>query len=259
MLLTTVDLYLAYLDGIKNMKTSTVTPTMFNRDINLAQDIWLTENIPAVDIAQDKIDILQALRVVTDGVTMVDSVVLNPIAPKESGSNLFDVPVNPTVLINTNIVVKPNETQLYPRYLRGLSMMFKIEYDDACSLSGISDWKGAALLKSNAKISSLENYYRKPTHRRLMYDIKNNTIELYLDNATAYKLQLEYFRWPDVIYYDEATPGDSTPCELHPMVRRDIVNIAIRTYLEINKDPRYQTYIKEQLLKKQNQITNLQI
>lgn len=258
MLLTTEDLYLAYLDGIKNMKTSTVNPTMFNRDINLAQDIWLDENIPSVDIAQDKIDILQTLRVITDGVTIVDSVVLYPIAPKEVNSNLFDLPVNPNGDIN-NITAVKGSVQNYPRYFRGLSMMFKIEYGGACDLSGISDWKGATLLKSNAKISSLENHYRRPSHRRLMYDIKNNSIELYTDFSTAYGLQLEYFRWPDVIYYDEAVPGDSIPCELDPKVRRDIVTIAIRTYLEINKDPRYQTYIKEQLLKKQNQITNLQI
>ena len=258
MLLTTEDLYLAYLDGIKNMKTSTVSPTMFNRDINLGQDIWLVENISSVDITQDKIDILQSLRIVTDGITEVNSVVLYPIAPIGDGSNLFDLPIDPDIDIN-NVTAAKGSTQNYPRYLRGLSMMFKVEYDGACSLSGISDWKGASLLKVNAKTASLENHYRKPTHRRLMYDMKNDTLELYLSEATAYGLQLEYFRWPEVIYYDVTTPADSIPCELNPVVRRDIVNIAIRTYLEINKDPRYQTYVKEQILKKQNLITNLQI
>jgi hypothetical protein len=258
MLITTEDLYLAYLDGIKNMKTSTVTPTMFNRDINLAQDTWLVENIPSVDIAQDKIDMLQSVRVITDSVMVVDGVILNPIAPNTSYGNIFDLPIDPDAEISID-TAEPPKTQKFPRYLRGLSVMFKVEYDDACSLSGISDWKEAILLKANAKTASLMNHYRKPTHRRLMYDVKNNTIELYLENASAYRMKLEYFRWPDVIFYDEVTPVNSIPCELHPLVREAIVNIAIRTYLEINKDPRYQTYIKEQLLKKQNQITNLQI
>jgi len=273
MLLTTQELYYAFLDGIRNYKTDTVPPDRFNRLINDAQDIWIRENIPFTDLTQENIDKLEAIHVITDGVCVHEGITLYPITPESAGNpSVFTLPLDP----DADIPNDQETTQNYPRYIRALGVSFKINYgdDDNCEQSGISDWLELDLIRSDARTAEEHNHYKKATNRRIKYDIKGGLIYLYTGGATGHSFRLEYLRYPRKIWYDDdefvagRDHGTFTPavdvdpyvngygsinCEIHPLYRRDIVAIAVRTYLEGSGDPRYQSYLAEQSLRQNNQ------
>ena len=113
MLLTTEDNYKYFQDGIKKEQTSTVKPFLFNRIANDAQDIWLSEKVTEIEINQKRIDDLEVLRLVTDGIFIfrdtnanpITETVLYPLKPIEIGGviqPIFILPVNPLENIPTD-------------------------------------------------------------------------------------------------------------------------------------------------------------
>ena len=170
MLLTTEDNYKYFLDGIKKEQTSTVKPFLFNRIANDAQDLWLSEKVTEIEINQKRIDDLEVLRVVTDGVFIyrdtnanpVTETVLYPIPPIVVNTTIqpaFKLPVNPSENIATN---DPVGYTNFPRYYRLLNVMFKVVYqNDRCGRTGVSEWLMAKIMRSDKK-SVVNNPYRKP-------------------------------------------------------------------------------------------------
>ena len=121
-------------------------------------------------------------------------------------------------------------------------------------------------MRSDNKIPILKSPYRKPKDSRLYYEVFNRVIHL-ITGTPSYgvAMNLEYLRWPVNIFFDELnqddTPGaDYTPgngsinCELPPVIRKEIVDIAVRIYLERVRDPRYQTYLNESQMRDRSNI-----
>jgi hypothetical protein len=74
-------------------------------------------------------------------------------------------------------------------------------------------------------------------------------------SSTAYALRLEYLRYPIEIFYDENNPqdyplGGSINCEFGSQQKKEIIEVAVRTYLERVKDPRWQSFLQEEMLRK---------
>lgn len=274
---TTKDLYFAFLDGIKKEYTGTVVPAVFNRIWNeWAQIEWVRQNISfveGVELTQKQIDDLSVLMVVCDGNIPVLTTPLDPIAPAMGSQNIFELPdlaSGPTatpVGYFVTLPSYPSGNSEYPRMIRFLSASFKIMYvNNECNLTGVSDWLDAKILRSDKENHIMRSVYRKPKDSRLYYRRGNRNVQL-ITGTSSYgvAMKLEYIRWPRNIFFDAINQDDlptadytsgngSINCELPSEVRKEIVDIAVRLYLERVRDPRYQSYLNEVMIRNQANI-----
>jgi len=230
MIQTAYDMYKGFLDGIKKESTAIVTPDRFNRIINdWGQDEWIKEKSIAIERDQKRIDDLSKIRVATDGEFSFGGNILYPLAP-DTGSIQFSIPVDPTEDINSRRDDGTIVAQSYPKYMRLLGAMVKLQYGEGqeCGLEGISDWKKVTILRSDARSTSLDNPFRKPKDSRLYYEILNEKLRIITGTtSTPYALRMEYLRYP-----------------------QQIVFAAIKVYLERVRDPRYQSFLQEEMIRK---------
>lgn len=281
----TYQMYQAFLDGIKKYGTGAVDPNAFNRIINdWGQHQWIKENIRhGIELTQDLIDRLSVLRVVTDGEYMfsrnidLDSkYVLHPIVPNSeviwfqyltkngltnalpNSDKYFKYPLSHSLELTGGTKV------WYPPYLRLLNVSFKIEYiENECKKTGVSEWLDAKIMRSDNKTVIWKNVFRKPNDSRLYYEIINEHIVLSTGTKSkGHSMKLEYLRYPNNIYFNTNNGGNleleqtgipdytgttqgSVNCELPNYLRQEVVDMAVRTFVERVKDPRYQSYINE--------------
>jgi len=282
---TTYDLYMSFLDGIKKYGTGSVNPEAFNRIINdWGQDEWIRRTVrKGPEIVQEIQDKLSMLRVITDGkyhysknIDLSDKYVLKPIP---SNSNITSM-TNIHGEVVTNIL--PNDDKYfpypvgapiivngveYPPYLRLLDISFKIDYvDNICDLEGISDWLSANILYSDSKTILRSNPFRKPTDDRLYYELINENIVLTTDTPSkGVSIKLDYLKYPRKIFFNKENGGDpyleqtsipdytggstgtpgSVNCELPNNIKQEIVDMAVKVFIERVRDPRYQSFINE--------------
>lgn len=260
MLTTTVDMYKAFLDGIKKSETSIVEPEQFNRIINhWGQDEYLRSKMLAIEVDQKKIEDLEKIRVATDGKYKYQGAIVYPIAPNTNETDTFTIPKY-TQTINARVGTEI-QAKSYPKYLRLLSAMFAIEYGEgqACGKTGVSGYLHADIMRSDQRSKILNNPFRKPSDKKLYYETIDGNIRLITGTTSkGYSLRLEYLRYPIEIYFNATSPADtgdpltgSVVCEFDVQQRQEIVEIAVRTYLERVKDPRYQSFLNEEIIKAQ--------
>lgn len=274
MLETTQDIFKAVLDGVKKESIGTIQPAYFNRLINESQDIWRKRKAQEIEADQKRIDDLQYLRAVTDGVYEWKGTVVPVITYSGTNTKLFRLPV--TEDIANGITINGN---VYPAYWRLLATAFKIMYsgNDCYADNGVSDWLDARIMRSDQRNRIMRNPWRRPTDERLYYEIIQNQVQLINTttvssfpntSSTGVSMKLEYLRMPFKIFFDETnttdqtvgtatypsyTPGDGcVNCELIGDHRQEIVDIAIEQYLERVKNPRYQSFMQEQMIKNQS-------
>lgn len=263
MIETTIDLYKSFLSNITKHRTAIVGPDEFNILINEAQLEWLSGNSKLTDFNQKQIDDLDKIKVITDGSFTYNSTILYPIAPISGNHHRFIIPKTIITGIRNRLDNGTISTQLYPRCFRLLNLSFKLNYiNNECDLTGISKWMKAWVLRANQLNMIQSNPFRKPSDSRLYYDLKDGNINLYTNeesDSEGYALKFEYLRYPVEIFFNENNPIDtgnpltgSVNCEFYPEQRKEIVDTAVRIYLERVKDPRYQSYINEEVIKSKN-------
>ena len=275
---TTRDMYYAFLDGIKKEYTGTVVPDVFNRIINeWGQYEWLRQNVSyveGVELTQKQLDDLQVLVVVLDNQIPVITTPLAPIAPMAGGQNVFQVPDLPSGPTLTpvgyfiSIPSYPNGAIVnYPRYYRLLNVFFKIRYvNNVCGLTGESEWLDARIMRSDRESTIKNSPFRRPADDNLYYRMINRHIQL-ITGTQSYgvAMNLSYLRWPRNIYFDQTNQNDvatadyapgngSINCELPPHIRKEITDTAVRIYLERVRDPRYQSFLQEQMIRGQANV-----
>ena len=283
---TTYQMYQSFLDGVKKYGTGAINPKAFNRIINdWGQDLWIKENVRhGVELTQDLQDRLSVLRVLTDDVyayskriDLESKTVLSSIPPNQmlvsyrykGGTSTTPIPLNYEYFkypLSHELTVDGVE---YPEYLRLNSVSFKLRYvNNECDLEGISEWLDANVLRSDNKSVFTKNPFRKAKDDRLYYEILNEHIVLTTNTESkGYRMRLDYLRYPRRIFLNENNGGNlnmeqagipsysgtvqgSVNCEMPNTLRQEIIDIAVRTYIERVKDPRYQTYINELNIKR---------
>ena len=104
-------------------------------------------------------------------------------------------------------------------------------------------------MRSDQRNVILNNPFRKPKDSRLYYEILDGKIRLITGtNSIGYAMRLEYLRYPKQIFFDK-DGNNHVHCEFAPQQQKEIVDIAVRTYLERVMDPRYKSFLNEQAIK----------
>jgi len=281
-LINTYDMYLAFLDGIKKYGTGTVDAPTFNRIINeWGQDEWIRKTLrKGPEITEEIQEKLSMLRVITDDeftyterIDLTLKYVLNSIPSNQfvtSHTNIMGVNGGVPSPYTGGYFMYPYGAPIivngikYPAMERLLGLSFKLRYknNECYDDDTISDWLNAHVLYSDQKSILRKNPWRKPTDERLYYEILGEHIVLTNDtDSIGYRVRLDYIRKPRAIFFNTnntdpreeqdgvpdytGTVSGSVNCELSSDLRMEIVEIAVRTFIERIKDPRYQTFINE--------------
>lgn len=226
MLQTVQDLYEATLDGLKKEKAGTIPPSKWNPLINHAQDVWRKEKRKMVDIDSKTISDLEPVKVIT---------------------SLFDVTDNKFEKEN------PDGNATYASIWFISDIFFTVDnnngspdYSDGDSLLPIS----GRLIKAGQKHLSERNPYKQSDHENVNYiESGKYVIALPKSNYNVQQCTLIYFRYPATIVYDPDVPGNNVSCDFNEDQRREIVDTAVRIYLERIKEERYQSFLVEEQLK----------
>lgn len=238
-ILSSEDMYKAFLRGIRKSNTSVILPAYWNPFINEVQLQWVKSKLPMVEFSQKRIDDLAPLRVVTDGGTMTNS--YDPITAEHPG--VFLIPIDYyEISRGYPIAAMPNEKEDLPLYLHGLNVMVRLN-------SGT--WKPCKIRKSDKTVMLDENPYRVPSANRIYFERIKNQIHI-IGGSLENKLRLEYIRYPKTINYSTSIQSNIDP-ELQPSQNQEVTDMAIRTYLERIMDPRYKSFLQEEMIKSQGQ------
>ena len=129
--------------------------------------------------------------------------------------------------------------------------MFKLRYyGDPChDNASISDWKKGYVMRTNQRSEIDNNPFRKPAKSRIYYEVVDNIIKMDIGSSSniGYEMRIEYIKYPKPIFYNATNPSLSIMCELQSDQCMEIVEIAVKTYVERVSDPRYQTQMYEQV------------
>ncbi|MBC8315559.1 MAG: hypothetical protein H8E51_08645 [Bacteroidetes bacterium] len=237
LIITSEDAYMSFLDGIRQTSQVTVVPAVFNRIINRNVVQWVKNKLPLVEFSQKRIDDLDILRIDTG----------SPVATQVHASSY-------PVIASTTAYVFPIPTSYdaessgmlmdgdYPLYMHGLNALFRIDADD--------EWDRARIMRSDQRAVNMERSYRIPSNDRLYYEKRGTSIILIGSTLSHSQLRLEYIRYPKKVVYS-ATAGDNINPEFSPSQNKEIVDQTIREFLERKGDPRYKSFLNEEMINQQ--------
>jgi hypothetical protein len=213
---TAENVYMAVLDGIKKESTAVLLPEQFNRLINVdAMTEWLNQTAPISDFDQSVVDAL---------------------------SNLVKVKIiAPTVTLEGQYHIK-----LPKNYYRLQSVSFKLD------ISGKqTDWLPVKRVRSDSYSLAVSgvNPYRKASNERLYYMQVDDTVKSFPTNDKVVSAKIIYLSRPAPIVYNEDPDGNHSHGNLNKEQKKEVVDIAVRIFLERVKEERYQTQLMEKNLK----------
>ncbi len=234
MIVTALDMYKYFLDGINKEKTATVTPEEFNRLINVCEVEWIKNKYAEFELTEKRIDDLRILE--------VRDVIPNT-GGASAGNEIFLLPYNAVSFVNT----PGNPTATNHGYMFMLNVAWKIQYvDNECCEDGVSKWIPSRTMKANFEWEIQDDPYNKPKDDRLFHKIIGNQLELYTGtDSYGLEVRIDYLRYPRMINTPtSANPVDVTS-ELPLHTREEIISIAILKELGRIESPRYQQQIIE--------------
>lgn len=225
-----VDVYKAVLEELKHYNTTSVTPAEFNYRIWIAELDYVRNRYWAWDQHQKAIDDLYVIRIVTDGVAGFPPPLPNE-GPIVAGQEYITMPEN---------------------YLHLLAVAARVTYKNVpCIKDGTtSPFIACTPLKDDAYHVVDDDYYKKPIAEwpRLYYSQRGNKMTFKAGDSIVKDVMLNYLRYPQRIFFDEANPSGGTPSEFTEEQTNEIVILFVKSYLEAIESSRVQTkpFIEQQ-------------
>jgi len=240
------DIFVSFLDGIRKTHTATVRPELFCRIWNQwAMPEWIDSNVSlkeGVELDQKQIDDLAQL------------IKIYRIPVETSSVNLFKKPNSDSTGIVDDLTGLSISTP--KTYLRALKIGFKLNYgiNQECGLSGESKWLPSTYMRSNMENVIINSVYRKPKDSRLYHKIIGDYIQMITDpdiGSPGISMKLEFVYYPNEMTYSS---GFSYTMELPYYQLVEIVQIAVRLYLERVNSTRYASFFQEFMAKNIDKI-----
>ena len=223
LILTAGDAFDKFLQGIRKVANRTVPPDQFESWYGDATLDWIRQKLPMAEFNQKRIEDMEKFIVLTDGSTY----------PVITGiSNVFAVPSIANAISAGGVLM----SGIYPLYLHGLRATF-IGDDNGIEFM-------AHIRRSEQAGVMTWNKYRKPKYARPYYEYRNDNI--YLTGRDSTTMYLEYYRYPAMV----SVVNNIDP-ETNPVQSEEIVQIAVRLFLENRGDPRYKSKLQEMMVTQQ--------
>lgn len=244
--MTALETYQSFLEGIRKGKTRSFPPELFNPFINKVAREWLNGKVAELQMNSKRIDDIDLLFIKTDGIDYPEIGISDYI----NGVSVFEFPGIQNTTVNQVPHAEIGEI-LYPLSFRLIKVIANI------------NGKPVECKYLDSHIS-LNNKYQKVSEDLVYYELSKNKLRVYATERVS-SIALNYVRQPrpfnfNVSYanvkYDPETNDNpetsSTPFEYKDKQVDEIVDDAIRIFLERNTDKRYQTFLNEQKIKAVN-------
>jgi hypothetical protein len=214
---TAESMYKYFLSEIRKSRTIVITPSQWTAFVNPVLIDWVKTKLPEVEFNQKRIDDLEAIKVLTDGVS-------NNILTATS-LNTFDIPLDGIAL---------------PKYMYGLSAAFG--YTTSTTKPVVLDRSVAGkILRANQRVVYGLNPYRQPDDVTYIYFEQRGGKIYCTPKALEWnKLILEYYSYPVEIFYEGISSTDNAG-SFEPIQNKEIIDMAVTRYLEKASDQRIQT------------------
>ena len=175
-----------------------------------------------------------------------------------------------TVSLPTGLVNNVSTYSMFPSLFRVLNVHLAYSKTDEMEIPCLK-------MSSAEQTDILNNSYRKPSDLKSYYTMADHWLFFAPLNVSAISVKLDYLREPFELYFDETLPADATigsnlsivyPATGNPKVypytpgygsininvseeaKREIVHLAVQTYLKNVNDPRYQAYLQETMMRR---------
>lgn len=246
--MTALKTYQLFLEGIRKGKTRSFPPELFNPFINKVAREWLKGKITEFQQNSKRIDDIDLLYVKTDGIDYPEI----QIADYINGVSVFDFPGLQTQEIN-QIPHSQIMDAFYPLSFRLIQVIAKI---NGKSIE-------CRYLDSH---KSLNNKYQKVSNDVIYYEMDNRRVRVYATERVP-SIVLNYIRQPRPfnfnpsyvnVEYDQSEEKNITPetsstaFEYGDEQVDEIIDDAVRVFLERNADKRYQSFLNEEKIKSVN-------
>ena len=272
-MISAVEQYKIFLDGIRRSETNQVLPEAWNRFINTIILKWVNMKQDMVERTQTFTDDLSIITVKTDGVP-------HPLILRIGAVNdryIFSIPgityKNPEGKLPTSYVNENGDPVPPDDEIKGRKIVYHKypEYFRLLNIYGVTSDKQrieAKSLDTNREDELLSNTYTKPSGKLCYYSLEDGAsynpggriFKLRTDVSELYWIDIAYLRYPEKIFFDESKPldnpdnvkhirgGGSVPCEFPESQTLEITDMAIRIFLEMRSDPRWKTFTNEQMI-----------
>jgi len=226
-IVTSADMYNAFLTELNKEFTGTVFPDEFQQIINHVQIDYVQNRYFNVEGTEKRIDDLRTLVV-------VDETILNTGA-NVAGQELFLLPYNP----NANVVTPKNPSGQNNGYMFMLACSLKLQFvNSPCGNTGISELRKAKPMRSDKKYEILRDPFNKPTEERLYYQVTGDSFVVFTGTQSyAVEAHIDYLRYPRKI----ELVNNQVDCELPLHARQEMVRMAVTRKLEEIQSNRFQS------------------
>ncbi len=221
-IITAEDAYRKFLQGIRKVANTTVPPDQFDSWYGDALLDWLRQKIQEPEFNTKRIEDMEKFLVRTDGVDYA-------LIHVSSTANVFTVP---SLYSATTAGILMSG--VYPLKLHLLSVIF---------LDADGNF-GAKIRRTDMEEVLLWNKYRKPAYRRPYYEYRKDKITV--SGRSATDMILSYYRYPALVSYTNNINPDTNPEQTE-----EIVQIAVRLFLENHGDMRYKSKLQEMMVTQQ--------
>ena len=224
-IITAEDAYKKFLQGIRKVANTTVPPDQFTSWYGDGLLDWLRQKVQTPEFNTKRIEDMERFIVVTDG--YIDSVIL------PSGTNTFNLPC----------VYSGTVSGILMATTRALSLHYlTVTFKDS---DGVEF--GAKLKRTDMAQVMLWDKYRKATFNRPYYEHRSGVIIVTGRNAA--QMILSYYRYPKLVSYTNSTTFINP--DTNPAQTEEIVQIAVRLFLENRGDTRYKSKLQEMMVTQQ--------
>lgn len=213
---TAESMYKYFLSEIRKERTIVITPARWVEFINPIFIDWIKTKLPELEFNQKRIDDLEAIKVLTDGVS---GAILTAVA-----LNKFEIPF---------------EHESLPKYMYGLSAEFGYSLLATIPVTLARSVAGK-VMRSDRRVVYKNNPYRQPDDNLFIYfEQRGGFIYCIPENEVWNRLVLEYYSYPIEIEYDGIDVD--VPGSFQPIQNKEIIDMAVTRYLEKASDQRIQT------------------
>ena len=277
-LVTIINMYQSVLKGIRKKRTAALWPADYNILINEAYQEWLRDKVKEADMTQQRMDDLNRLRYITDSSieVLVSSNTIDVVGG-EVASDTFDSVTGLRTIVTIDVAPDPDTvtTTIYQRLIpikpiTGNDKMYEVlptNYPDYYRLqsiqvnvimSGVTYGPiGSKPMRADRKSEIMKDPYSKPyldivnyERSRVYHQYIQDRLHLILpDDVTGQDILIEYIKKPLDLYYDANDSTNNVDCELDSDQQQQIVDIAIRMFVESVESKRYQSVLAEEQIK----------
>lgn len=241
------EIYQSFLDGIRRTKQSVVKRDKFIRIWNeWSLNEWVNRNLSfqeGFELTQKQINDLETLVVITDGKSDYDGDFMYPIR-SSADDGFFKMPKKGLIIPWVNVDTNVTGTQVYAPYKRSINIWFMLR-------------DGSTWIKSTPMKAIDENFiktsnYSQPATDMAYHKTRNGYIEFIGGSGTEAKaMKMEYIKYPNEMSVSGTTI--SYTLDLGQDQIEEIRDIAVGLYLERVTDQRWQSFLQEEMLKRQSQ------